>query len=155
MIGFLTERQALDLLRKSTLGRIGCTDGKETYIIPITYLFDGNAIIAHSKPGRKIIMMRKNPEVCFEVDHIKTFNNWKTVIAWGKYEEIQDEIERSKALNAFAIRMMHIKVSETAAPPETSSVRWHPEPDEKSIVYKIFVIKITGRYEREDRDELL
>jgi uncharacterized protein len=155
MIGFLTERQSLDLLRKSTLGRIGCTDGKETYIIPITYLFDGKTIIAHSKPGRKITMMRKNPEVCFEVDHIKTFKNWKTVIAWGRYKEIQDEAEKSKALNAFALRMMQIKVSETAAPPETSPARWHPEPDEKSIVYKISVIKITGRYERENKDELL
>jgi uncharacterized protein len=155
MIGFLTEQQALEILRKSTLGRIGCTDGKETYIIPITYLYDGKAIIAHSKIGRKIIMMRENPRVCFEVDHIKTFNNWKTVIAWGNYEEIRDEAERSKALNAFARRMMHIKFSETAALPETSPMRWHPEPVEKSIVYKISITKITGRYERENRDEML
>ena len=99
-------------------------------------------------------MMRNNPEVCFEVDHIKTFNNWKTVIAWGQYEEIQDETEKSKALKEFALRMMHIKVSETAAPPETSPVRWHPDHDAKTVVYKIHVRKITGRYEREDRDEL-
>ena len=154
MIGFLTEYQAKEVLKKNTLGRIGCTYGKETYIIPISYLYDGKSIIAHSKPGRKILMMRENPEVCFEVDQIQSFNKWKTVIAWGRYEEIQDETEKWKALNAFSRRMMHLKVSQTAQTPETSPMRWHPEHDAKTVVYKIHVRKITGRYEREDRDEL-
>ena len=155
MIGFLTEQQAKGVLKKNTLGRIGCTDGKEIYITPVSYLYDGSSIIAHSKPGRKINMMRNNPEVCFEVDQIQSFNKWKTIIAWGKYEEIQDETEKRQALNAFARRMMYLKVCETEQTPETSPMRWHHEADVKTVVYKISLRKISGRYERQDEDELL
>jgi len=154
MIGSLTEMQAMELLKKSTLGRIGCTDGNETYIIPVSYLLDGNSIIAHSKPGRKITMMRNNPEVCFEVDHIKSFNTWKTVIVWGKYEEIKDESEKCKIMHAFARRMIYLKENQMVEDPETSAMRLQPEPDLKTVVYKISLRKITGRYERHDRDEL-
>ena len=40
--------------------------------------------------GKKIEMMRKNPEVCFQVDAIADLLNWESVICWGKFEEIVD-----------------------------------------------------------------
>jgi uncharacterized protein len=32
-------------------------------------------------------MMRRNPEVCFEVDRVEDLVNWDSVIGWGTYEE--------------------------------------------------------------------
>jgi hypothetical protein len=40
--------------------------------VPITYVFDGEAVYAHSADGLKIRMMRANPHVCFEVDQRET-----------------------------------------------------------------------------------
>jgi nitroimidazol reductase NimA-like FMN-containing flavoprotein (pyridoxamine 5'-phosphate oxidase superfamily) len=69
------------------VGRLGCsTDGK-MYIVPVTFVYDGTYIYAHSKEGLKIKMMRNNPSVCFEVDIIDNLTNWRSVILWGEYEE--------------------------------------------------------------------
>ena len=66
------------------MGRIGCKDGKKTYVVPVNYAFDGKFIIAHSVMGMKIEMMQKNPQECFEVDEMKSFTKWKNVIRWGQ-----------------------------------------------------------------------
>ena len=50
--------------------------------------------MAHSLKGMKIEMMRKKPKVCFEVDEMKNFTNWRSVIVWGEYQEFTEERER-------------------------------------------------------------
>lgn len=148
MIGYLTESECKDFLKNELIGRIGCSVGEEAYVIPINYLFDGRNIIAHSQEGRKIEMMRKNPKVCFEVDNMRSLQNWKSVIAWGKYEEVTDDNEKWDALHDFVNRMMYFKISETAHPPEMSPARMHPRSGKiKTVVYKIVLEKLTGRFE--------
>src|SRR5205085_2181015 len=122
-----------------------CLDGKP-YVVPVNYCFDGTSIIAHSQEGLKIRMMRSNPNVCFEVDEMKSFTEWNSVIAWGKYQEITDEVEKWQVLETFVDKMMHIKVSETARPPETMESRTHPRSLVKVVVYKINIEKLTGRF---------
>ena len=80
MIGKLTDEQIEEVLNENVLGRIGCSDGKKIYVVPVNYAYDGKSVIAHSSLGMKIEMMRKNPKVCFEVDAMKTFTNWKSVM---------------------------------------------------------------------------
>ena len=75
MIGNLTNEQIEEVLKENVLGGIGCNDGKKIYVVPINYIYDGKFIIAHSVAGMKIQMMRKNPDVCFEVDEMKSFTN--------------------------------------------------------------------------------
>jgi hypothetical protein len=150
MIGVLTEKESKEVLRNNLLGRIGCSSHGTSYIVPINYLYDGTSIIGHSQVGMKVKMMRDNPEVCFEVDEILSFKSWKSVIAWGTYQEITDDAEKEKVLKAFVEHLMPAKISETAQPPETSEMRRHPQSDVKVIVYRIVIKKITGRFERDD-----
>jgi nitroimidazol reductase NimA-like FMN-containing flavoprotein (pyridoxamine 5'-phosphate oxidase superfamily) len=149
MIGKLNDEQIEAVLKESMLGRIGCNDGSKTYIVPINYVYEGGAIIAHSVAGMKIEMMRKNPKVCFEVDTVRSFNDWKSVIAWGEFQEITDETERYKAMKIFVDRMMHMKLSENAAAPEINENRVHPRSpgNIQLIVYRIILSKKTGRFE--------
>ncbi len=151
MIGKLNQEQMEDVLKSNVVGRIGCNDGEKTYVVPINYVFDGKFIIAHSVTGLKIQMMRKNPEVCFEVDEMKSFTNWKSVIAWGRYQELGDERERYSAMKLFVDRMMYMKISETAIPPETTEKRIHPRSPGyiKPVIYRIVITEMTGRYEHE------
>ncbi|HPH47800.1 MAG TPA: pyridoxamine 5'-phosphate oxidase family protein, partial [Chryseolinea sp.] len=88
MIGTLNKLQIDFLLRSELLGRIGCSADGITYVIPITYVYDGKYILAHTREGTKIEMMRKNANVCFEVDRIQDMANWQSVIIQGKYEEL-------------------------------------------------------------------
>lgn len=148
MMGFLTEEEIKHVLTSNILGRIGCTDGNLTYVVPITYFYNGKDIILHSKVGMKVEMMRANPQVCFEVDQIHTYNSWQSVIAWGKYEEVLEPAEREALMKSFVERMLYMKMSVTALPPEQFPFRLHPREEPFTfVVYKIVLEKLTGRYE--------
>jgi uncharacterized protein len=149
MIGKLTKEQIQEVLKENILGRIGCNDGQRTYVVPINYVYDGKFIIGHSTEGMKVRMMRKNPQVCFEVDEMKTLTNWKSIIAWGEYQELTDERDRYYAMKLFVDRMMHLKISETAIPPEISAFRVHPRSpgNIKPVIYRIVIDEISGRFE--------
>ena len=149
MIGRLTGDQIDEVLKSNVLGRIGCNNGNKNYVVPINYVYDGKYIIGHSVLGMKIDMMRKNPQVCFEVDEMKSFTNWKSVIIWGEYTELNDNRERYTAMELFVKRMMHMKISETAIPPETTEKRVHPRSPGfiKPIIYRISILEKTGRFE--------
>lgn len=144
MIGHLNNAQIDQLLFENMLGRIGCSDGGKVYVVPTNYVFDGKSIIAHALPGEKILMMRKNPEVCFEVDEVKDLMHWKSVIAWGTYQEIRDEWERLNAMKLFVDKMIRLKMSI----PEHSKADIAGKPGtSRSIVYRIILHEKTGRFE--------
>lgn len=151
MIGKLTNEQIEEVLKQNILGRIGCNNGKKTYVVPVNYVYDGKFIIAHSVEGMKIEMMRKNPDVCFEVDEMKSYTHWKSVIAWGQYQELTDERDRYYAMKLFVDRMMHTKISETAIPPETTEKRVHPRSpgNIRPVIYRIVIVEKTGRFEND------
>lgn len=89
MWGDMDEDQIKDLLKSELIGRIGCFDGNKVYVVPVTYAYDNGYIYGHTKDGLKIRMMRKNPNVCFEVDWMKDMSNWKSVILHGTFEELK------------------------------------------------------------------
>lgn len=98
MIGELNDDQIFEVLRSQTIGRIGCHVDETTYIVPVSYVFDGTYIYAHSKEGMKIKMMRQNPQVCFEVEEVESAASWRSVIAWGEYEELHNNEDRNAAM---------------------------------------------------------
>jgi uncharacterized protein len=147
MFGTLTDTQIEETLSANILGRIGCYDGDKVYIVPISYAYKDNTIYCHTREGMKIDMMRKNPNVCFEVDELSNMANWKSVIAWGKFEEIDEHAQRHDALEYLVQRVLPLESSETThlAP------NWPFRPDNlneiKGIVFKITIDTKTGRYE--------
>jgi nitroimidazol reductase NimA-like FMN-containing flavoprotein (pyridoxamine 5'-phosphate oxidase superfamily) len=151
MLGKLTNQEMDEILFNNSLGRLGCNDGFRTYVVPVSYVYDGKNIIAHSAEGLKIHMMRQNSRVCFEVDEIKNFTNWKSVILQGAFQEITDEIQRYQAMKLFVERMMKLKISITARPPEISPerVRPHQPGSVKPVIYRIVIEEKTGRFEKE------
>lgn len=149
MIGKLSVEQIEEVLQSGLVGRIGCRDDNDVYIVPVNYVYDGKNIIGHSLPGKKIQLMKKTPTVCFEVEELKSFTSWKTVIAHGVFQEITGEMERNNAMKLFVERTLRLKISETAIPPETSGERTHPRsPGNISmVVYRIVLTEKSGRFE--------
>ncbi len=148
MLRELNNTQIEALLKDQVTGRIGCHSAGVTYIVPINYVYDGINIYGHSAKGMKIDMMRKNPDVCFEVDSIKDVTNWQSVIAWGKFEEITDMTEKHIVLQKLTDRITPYIIDD-------SVTREHGFVDQESdvgatvelIMYKIVVDKKTGRFE--------
>src|SRR5829696_8944843 len=91
------------LLGSAIVGRIACcghgvTGNGRPYLVPLAYGYDGAAVYAHSGPGRKLDLMRAEPRVTFEVDEAQAPDRWRSVIAEGTFEEIDDPQERMGAL---------------------------------------------------------
>jgi nitroimidazol reductase NimA-like FMN-containing flavoprotein (pyridoxamine 5'-phosphate oxidase superfamily) len=148
MLRDLNDAQIEELLKKEVTGRIGCHSAGVTYIVPVNYLYDDGNIYCHSIKGMKIDMMRKNPEICFEVDNIKDITNWQSVIAWGKFEVITNMDEQQQVLQALTSRITPYIIDD-------SVTREHGFVDEESdigttvelIMYKIILHKKTGKFE--------
>lgn len=151
MTGILTDEQIDLVLTEKVVGRIGCSDGNKLYVVPVSYAYDGRAILAHSLEGMKINMMRQNPDVCFEVDDIKSFTHWQSVIAWGRYQELTDERDRYHAMKLFVEKMLHIKTSQTAVIPPSNpqNIHGHSQVNARPVIYRIIITKKTGRFESE------
>lgn len=147
MIGKLDENQIEEILNGNVIGRIGCNADGITYVVPLNYVYDGINVYAHSSEGMKIDMMRKNPAVCFQVDDIQNMVNWRSVIAWGKFEEITDDIEREKAIQTFVDRMAPLLTNETGRTVYGATQRSNEAAWQKPIWYRIILTKKTGRFE--------
>jgi len=84
------DREEIDaFLRRQAVGRVGCHAGGRTYVVPVIYVWDGECVYVQSVEGRKIEMMRANPDVCFEVDEYHPGRAWRSVILEGVYEELE------------------------------------------------------------------
>jgi nitroimidazol reductase NimA-like FMN-containing flavoprotein (pyridoxamine 5'-phosphate oxidase superfamily) len=150
MIGKLTFEEIESLLRQQFVGHLGCQDKNIVYVVPVSYAYDGGYIYCHSFEGQKVAMMRNNPKVCFQVDEMKDMANWKSVITWGNFEEIDGEMERRKALHILSARRLPISSSITTHLGET----W-PFTDEGANVlkgidglfFRILLKEKTGEYE--------
>jgi nitroimidazol reductase NimA-like FMN-containing flavoprotein (pyridoxamine 5'-phosphate oxidase superfamily) len=90
MFGTLNNEEIEQVFYNNIIGRIGCHADGKTYVVPISYAYDGDCIYAHTYEGMKISIMRKNPEVCFQADNMQNMANWQSVIAWGTFEELTD-----------------------------------------------------------------
>lgn len=149
MIGTLNSFQIGNFLRSEVVGRLGCSSRGKTYVVPIAYYFDGKDIYAHTSEGMKTVMMRQNPNVCFEVDHIQTMSNWQSVIVWGKYEELKGK-KAEEALQGLVNRIHPISSSEVSVPRHSLERPDAPvDPNVKLVVFRIRIEKASGKYEKQ------
>lgn len=150
MLGTLSREQIERVLLREVVGRIGCHGDGRTYIVPITYAYDGGHVYGHSAEGKKIRMMRADPHVCFEVDHMDDMAHWQSVIAWGVYEELHG----ADAARAMALLVDHLQpfmTSETSQPThglEASDLHRDDAAGHHAVIYRITLTEKTGRFEK-------
>jgi len=141
MLGELTGREIETALRENVIGRIGCHAFAQTYVVPITYAYDGTYVYAHTTVGMKLHMMRDNPHVCFEVDKMDDLANWISVIAWGTFEELHGPAA-ARAMQ-FLVEKIELRLS---GPPGASV---HPNSATEPVaVFRVKLELKTGRFER-------
>ncbi|MFC2129485.1 pyridoxamine 5'-phosphate oxidase family protein [Bacteroidota bacterium] len=90
-----------EILQESEICRLAMMDGDRPYILPFNYGYHDHCIYIHCAPkGKKIDLLQKNPEVCFEIEHsaelieaekaCKWSELYRSVIGYGKVEIITD-----------------------------------------------------------------
>ncbi len=148
MLGELTKQEIENVIQSQSVCRIGCIDGKHPYIVPISYFYDGEYIYAQSREGKKIDLMRKNPNVCIEVDMITSMNNWRCVIAIGKFEELKGEestLAREKLFSNVLTLMTNTKIHKFQHYTGNSILENNRV---KLIMFSVKISEVSGRYEK-------
>ena len=146
MIGPLNYEQIEEVLHDQLVGRIGCHLNGKTYIVPINYAYNDPYVYVYSLPGKKVEMMRQNNEVCFEVDEIYDMSNWKSVVAWGAFEELKGSDERQKALKILSNRSLPLLSSKTGEPSQRPLFEDDNINDIEGIFYRINLTEKNGRF---------
>jgi uncharacterized protein len=136
MTRMLSESEARNLIAGGKIGRLGCIDNGEPYVVPINYVFEDESIYSHSLPGRKIDAMRAHPRACLQVDEIEHDFAWRSVIAYGNFEEIRVPSDRRSILGKLLGRFPLLTPVESVMAQDASA------PD--SVVFRIIVDRITG-----------
>lgn len=91
-------------------------------------------------------MMRKYPNVCFEVDRISNSFKWKCVIVTGVFEEITNSQELDLIGPRYTEYMLRKKVSLTSLPNREEA--GHKNPSHPlQVFYRIRFKKVSGRLE--------
>lgn len=147
MLGNLPSLQIEEVLKSQLVGRIGCSLNGETYIVPISYAYDGTYIYCHTSEGKKTAIMRQNPRVCFQVDEMRDMANWKSIVVQGLFEELKSKDERRMGMQTLLNRYLPVISSVTTHIGE----HWPFHPDDvtemNGVVFRIVVKEKTGRFE--------
>jgi uncharacterized protein len=149
MLGELSSAEIEQLLTSNVIGRIGCYANQKMFVVPITYIYDEGYVIGHTIEGLKISILRQNPECCFEVDVMENIANWKSVIAWGTFEELKGEAA-DKAQEKLIKTLGHLMPSETSQPERMgpASTRRTLTQGRNPVIYRIRLKEKSGRFER-------
>ena len=132
----LSDVEAREVIKNGKIGRLGCIDNQDPYVVPINYLADDDTIYSHSLPGRKIDAMRSHPRACLQVDQIDDDFHWRSAIAFGNFEEITLPADRREILGKLLLRFPSL------TPVESMIIHDAAAPD--SIVFRIVVDRVTG-----------
>ena len=107
----ITDKETLEaILNQAPVCRIGLSDHDMPYVVPVNFGYkDGCVYIHSSQQGRKMEIVKRNPNVCFEVEvdvetvpgeiPCKWTVKFKSVIGFGKASIIEDPDEKRHALN--------------------------------------------------------
>ncbi len=148
MLGILSEEQIVQVLTKNVIGRIGCYADEKIYVVPVAYLYDDGCLLGHTIRGMKTTMLKKNPVCCFEVDSMQDMGNWQSVIAWGRFEELEGD-EAESALKKLVSKLMPLMTSQSSQPTHGLDPLHKLEAlHSKATVYRIKIEEKTGRFEK-------
>ncbi len=127
----LSEKEMLDLLSEERVGRLGLNDEPQPYVVPTDFAYRDGSIYIHSPAdGKKSILARRNPHVCFEVDRYNEgVTEYRSVIVRGAISEVFDYAERRDAM-----RLLAEKADRSGG--------WRPHANESSAMGSIAIFKI-------------
>lgn len=98
-----------NVFRRAEVCRLAMVDDGEPYIVPLNFGYrDGHLYFHCAREGRKLDVIRKNPQVCFELEtdvHLvkgekacQWSTSYESVIGWGTATISLDEKEVKEGL---------------------------------------------------------
>lgn len=141
LIKELTETECRDFLAKASIARLGCSLDDQPYVVPICVAYEPECIYFFSTLGKKIKWMRGNPKVCVQVDELKGRSDWVSVIANGRYEELDEPRFTDERNHARKLLEKHHHWWLTPLAQRRTQVSDH---DIKPIFFRVRIDSVTG-----------
>ncbi|NQT03245.1 MAG: pyridoxamine 5'-phosphate oxidase family protein [Planctomycetes bacterium] len=132
------------IIRKGQVCRLALSENGRPYIVPLCFGYEDNNLYFHTaREGKKLDILRKNDNVCFEIDidqelvkGKKACNcsmKYRSVIGFGKAELIED-IERKR--RAFNIIMQNYY---------EGFFKYPEESIQNTVIIKVEIESMTGK----------
>ncbi len=136
--------QIEDILKQARVCRLAMADDDFPYIVPLNFGYRDDVIYIHSaQQGRKIDLLKKNPNVCFEVDELSRLKKAKQACDWGV--EYKSVIGTGRAVfvddKADKIRALDIIMAQYS----DRSFEYSEEMLAKTCIIKIMIKEMTGK----------
>lgn len=150
LIHEMTPEECREALMHADFGRLACARDGQPYVVPVYFAYDaqhdreyqGRHLYLFSPLGQKIEWMRLNPLVCVEIDDVKSYNQWQSVVILGRYEELTDTPEcqcaRVRALELLQKRATWWKPGSVSVLHRGESKSFTP------VIYRIHINHMTG-----------
>lgn len=140
----MTPAECEKLLAEGKYAHLGCVDGGQPYVFPITYAYERGVLYGVTMEGTKIRIMRANPSVCVQVERVASESDWESVMCFGEYEEItdHDEVQRLKLLLG-GVRGKAVLAGEDA--PVTAIPHAAHRPEREAVAYRVKPTRMTGK----------
>ena len=133
------------ILSNAVICRVALMDGNLPYIVPFNYGYRNGCIYIHSAPeGKKVDLIAKNSQVCFEVeDGVEIVNgekacNWTTryrsVVGYGSIEILSDDQSKQYGLE--------IIMAQHGAPELTE---FNVKNLDRMVILKLTISTMTGK----------
>ena len=134
-----------EILGNAIICRMAMMDGDRPYIIPFNYGYSDGCLFIHSAPeGKKIDLLKQNPEVCFEVEDKMEITkgeracDWSTryrsVVGYGEVEILSDEASKQQGLEVI--------MAQHGAP---ELVEFNSKNLDRMVILKLTISSMTGK----------
>jgi nitroimidazol reductase NimA-like FMN-containing flavoprotein (pyridoxamine 5'-phosphate oxidase superfamily) len=132
-------------LEAAPVVRVAMVDGDRPYLLPFSFVVEGDALFVHSAAhGRKLEILRRNPNVCFEVEAdvaVVLHRNpcdvgvaFRSVVGVGTVSFVEDPAEKERVLRLFVDKY---------APKSGREMPAHEIA--KTVVWRVAIDRVTGK----------
>lgn len=141
----ITNKEDIEkFLLESKICRLAMVDGDKPYMVPMNFGYrDGHLYFHSAKQGRKIDVIRKNPNVCFEVDQLIRFKKAKIACDWGAEYKSVIGSGRAEFLNTPDEKTQALKVIMSQY--SDKEFEFSEDMLDKTLVIKVTVDQMTGK----------
>ena len=107
----ITDKKIIDdILNSANICRLGLCENNIPYIVPVNFGYRNNSLYIHcATEGRKLDIIRNNPNVCFEIEldveiimdkeACKSTTRYKSVIGYGRASILTDNQQKIEVLD--------------------------------------------------------
>jgi nitroimidazol reductase NimA-like FMN-containing flavoprotein (pyridoxamine 5'-phosphate oxidase superfamily) len=142
-----TESEIREIIARAKWCHVAMVDPEgKPYVLPMNFGFRDGVIYLHgAQHGKKIDILRSNPEVCinFSIDHTLRYQSeevacswsmkYRSVLAYGKVEFIEDPEEKKAALDSVMAQYTE------------RSFRYNPPSIREVCCFRVKVERFEGR----------